>query len=203
MDQCFWYSHITLIVSDGGPDMRKSLGLVLAAALMLPLGVMGASSSGAAGGTVCSSAAGSAVFSPALPILSSSATVKGTLTATGTLGKCVGGGVATAHTLFKTAKATTGSNCKILATFDPKSKGTVGTETITWNTGKTSTVALTLKQVKGKPTTTNITGKVTAGLFVGSTQTGQVIYTLPAGACSTKPLSKVTYANTSVKGVIK
>jgi hypothetical protein len=183
--------------------MRKSLGLLLATALVLPVGVMAASSSGAAGGTVCSTAAGSAVFSPALPVISSAVLVKGTLVATGTLGKCVGGGVTSAHTVFKSPKGTTGSNCKTLATFDPKSKGTVGTETITWNTGKTSTVALTLKQVKGKPTTTNIVGKVTKGLFVGSSQSGQVIYTLPAGACASKPLAKVTYKNTAVKGVIK
>ena len=183
--------------------MRKFVGVLAVAALAVPAGMIALSPAGAAGGTVCSAAGGSAVFTPPLPVLTSTVLVKGTLVATGTLGKCVGGGVTSAHTVFKSPKGTTGSNCKSLATFDPKSKGTVGTETITWNTGKTSTVALTLKQVKGKPTTTNITGKVTAGLFLGSSQTGQVIYKLPVGACSTKPLAKVTYTNTSVKGVIK
>jgi len=183
--------------------MRKVAGVLLVAALAVPAGLVAFSPAGAAGGTICSSAQGSAVFSPPLPVVSSKVLVKGTLTATGTLGKCVGGGVTSAHTLFKSTKDAVGSNCKKLITFDPKSKGTVGTETITWNTGKTSTVALTLKQVKGAPTTTNVTGTVTAGLFVGSHQTGQVKYTTPAGACTAKPLAKVTYANTAVKGVIK
>ncbi len=183
--------------------MRKLVGVLAVAALAVPAGMVALSPADAVGGTVCSAAAGKAVFTPPLPVISSSVKVFGTLVATGTLGKCVGGGVTSAHTVFKTPKSKTGSNCKILATFDPKSKGTIGTETITWNTGKTSTVALTLKQVKGKPTTTNITGKVTKGLFLGSTQTGQVIYKLPAGACGTKPLATVTYTNTAVKGVIK
>src|ERR1700675_581064 len=122
--------------------MRKPIGVLLAAGLLLSMVAIGMTPASGAGGTVCASAAGSAVFSPPLPILSSAVLVKGTLVATGTLRKCVGGGVTTAHTLFKTPKATVGSNCKTLITFDPKSKGTIGTETITWNTGKTSTVAL-------------------------------------------------------------
>jgi hypothetical protein len=184
--------------------MRKVAGVLLVAALAVPAGMVAFAPAGAAGGTVCSTALGSAVFTPPLPVVTSKVLVKGTLVATGTLGKCVGGGVTSAHTLFKSPKATTGSNCKTLITFDPKSKGTIGTETITWNTGTTSTVALTLKQVKGAPTKTNITGTVTAGLFKGSHQTGQVTYKTPAGACTTKPLAKVTYSGSpGIKGVIK
>jgi len=184
--------------------MRKLVGVLAVAALAVPAGIYAFSPADAAGGTVCATAAGSAVFSPPLPVISSKVLVKGTLTATGTLGKCVGGGVTSAHTLFKSPKSTTGSNCKTLITFDPKSKGTIGTETITWNTGKKSTIKLTLKQVKGSPTKTNITGTVTAGLFVGSHQTGQVTYKTPAGACTSKPLAKVTYTGSpGFKSVIK
>src|SRR6185369_17080438 len=99
--------------------MRKVLGVLAVAALAVPAGMMAISSAGAAGGTVCSTAAGSAVFNPPLPVLSSKVLVKGTLVATGTLGKCVGGGVTSAHTVFKSPKSKTGSNCKTLVTFDP------------------------------------------------------------------------------------
>ncbi|MGO9876608.1 MAG: hypothetical protein ACLPVY_22770 [Acidimicrobiia bacterium] len=174
--------------------MRRIAGLLLAAAMVLPVGLV-ASAAGAAGGTVCATTAGTATFTPPLPILSSKATVAGTLSAVGTVGKCAGGGVTSGHTTFKqTVKSTTGSNCTTLAKPSPTSKGTVGTLTITWNTGKTSTAtSFAIKQTK-LVTTATTTGKITAGLFVGSTVTGTVKYTLPKGACSAKPLATVTYA---------
>ncbi len=184
--------------------MRKSLGLLLAAALMLPVGVMAASSAGAAGGTVCTTSKGSAKFTPPLPILTSAVKVKSKLTAAGTVGGCAGGGVTSGKTVFTQTSAITPGNCKTLVTVDPKSKGTIGKLVITWNTGKTSTAtAFTVKQTKSITTSTT-TGKITAGLFVGSTITGSVKYTTPAGACSSKPLASVTYAGAAgVKFVIK
>jgi hypothetical protein len=189
----------------GALTMRKMSGLLLVVAMMLPLGVIGAGPAGAVGGTVCATAKGTATFTPPLPILKSKATVKGNLVAIGTLGKCVGGGVTSAHTKFTSAKSTTGSNCTTLTTFNPKAKPTAGTEVITWNTGKTSTVALQLHQVKGKPTQTSVTGTITAGLFKGSHQTGSLIYKpVPATACTKVALKTVTYTQvTGSKGVIK
>src|SRR5471030_2830506 len=95
--------------------MRKSFGVLLAVASLLPM-VMMAAPAGAAGGTVCATSAGSATFTPPLPILSSKVKVAGTLKATGTVGKCVGGGVTSGHTTFvQTVKSTTGgSNCTTL-----------------------------------------------------------------------------------------
>jgi hypothetical protein len=176
--------------------MRKVAGLVvLVAAMAVPAGMIASSPAGAVGGTTCSTAAGTAKFAPALPILGSKVLVKGTLTSTGTVGKCVGGGVTTGHTAFKSPKSTTGANCTTLAKPDPKSKGTIGSFVITWNTGKTSTVkTFTIKQVKGAPTHATVGGKITAGLFVGSTVKGTVAYKLPVGACSKKPLAQVTYS---------
>jgi hypothetical protein len=166
----------------------------MVAALVMSMGAFGASSAGgAAGGTVCSTSADTAVFAPALPVLSSKVLVKGTLSATGTVGKCKGGGVTSGHTTFKSSKSTTGANCSTLAKPNPASKGTIGKLTIVWNTGKTSTVAsFTVKQTK-TVTTATTTGKITAGLFVGMTITGSVKYSLPKGACGSKPLAKVTY----------
>jgi len=182
--------------------MRKMSGVLLVVAVMLPLGVIGAGQAGAVGGTVCASAAGTATFTPPLPPLGSKATVKGNLTAIGTLGKCKGGGVTSAHTKFVSVKGTTGSNCTTLLTFNPKAKPTTGKETITWNTGKTSTVALALTEVKGKATEAKITGKITAGLFKGSTQSGIVTFkAVPATGCTKTPLVKVTYVNVGTSPV--
>ena len=188
----------------GALTMRKMSGLLLVVAMMLPLGVIGAGPAGAVGGTVCAAATGSATFTPPLPILTSKATVKGNLVAIGTLGKCVGGGVTSAHTKFTSAKSTTGSNCHTLVTYNPKAKPTAGTEVITWNNGKTSTVALQLHQVKGKATQTTVTGTITAGLFKGSHQTGSLTYKTQPNGCVKVPLKTVTYTQVlGTKGVIK
>jgi len=177
--------------------MRKSFLALLAVASLLPL-VLVASPAGAAGGTVCATSAGTATFTPPLPILSSKTLVNGSLSAVGTVGKCTGGGVTSGHTKFKqTVKSTTGSNCTTLTKPSPTSKGTIGSLVITWNTGKTSTAAsFTVKQTKSVTTSTT-TGKITAGLFVGSTITGSVKYTVPSGGCTSKPLATVTYVQTA------
>ena len=165
------------------------------AALAVPAGMIAMSSASAAGGTVCSTALGTATFAPPLPILKSKVLVKGTLSSAGTVGKCVGGGVTTGHTAFKSPKSTTGANCSTLAKPSPTSKGTIGSFVVTWNTGTTSTAkTFTIKQVKGAPTHATVTGKITAGLFVGSSISGTVLYKLPAGACIAKPLAKVAYS---------
>jgi hypothetical protein len=176
--------------------MRKFAGLLLAAALVLPAGIIAASPAGAAGGVTCKTAAGTATFKPPLPVVSSKTLVKGTLSAAGTVSKCTGSpGVTSGKTKFTSPKSTTGSNCTTLASPDPKSKGTVGTIVITWNNKKTSTAKVfTIKQVSKKdPTHATTKGKITAGLFVGKSISGTVLYKLPKGACTAKPLAKVTY----------
>ena len=178
--------------------MRKVAGVLLVAALAVPAGMVAFSPAGAAGGTTCTTSAGAAKFTPPLPILSSAVKVKAKLTATGTVGKCVGGGVTSGHTTFTQTSAITPGNCTTLTKPDPKSKGTIGKLVITWNTGKTSTAtAFVVKQTKAITTSTT-TGKITAGLFVGSSITGSVTYKVPTGGCSTKPLATVTY--TGAKG---
>jgi hypothetical protein len=181
--------------------MRKYVGLLCAAALIVPAAVISTAGPAAAAPVVtCTKAAGSATFTPALPPLSSTKKVKSKLAATGTLGGCTGsGGVKSATTTFKQTSASTPSNCTTLSKPDPKSKGTIGTLTIKWNKGPASTVkALTIKQTP-KVVDSTITGKITAGQFVGKTFKGFVTYTLPKGACSSKPLSKVTYKETKGK----
>ncbi len=184
--------------------MRKTFGVLTVVALMLPVGVMTASSSGAAGGTVCTTSKGSAKFTPALPKVGDPKKINSKLSATGTVSGCKGGGVTAGKTVFtQTVKGTPG-NCATLLKPDPKSKGTIGKLVITWGPGKTSTAAVfTVKQTKSVTTSTT-TGKITAGLFVGSTITGSVVYTPQTGGCTKVPLATVTYVGAKgVKFVIK
>jgi hypothetical protein len=177
--------------------MRKFAGVLLAAALALPVGALIAAPGGAAAATpTCKTAAGSATFKPPLPDLTSTKKVKSSLTAVGTVGKCTGGGVASGKTKFVSPTSKTGANCATLAKPDPKSKGTVGSITITWNNNKTSTAKVfTIKQTTANATHANTTGKITAGLFKGKSISGQVAYTLPKGACTKgHPLKTVKYS---------
>ena len=170
--------------------MRKSLGVLLAsAALLVPTAVIGVSPAGAAGGTTCATTSGVATFTPPLPPLGSKATVTGSFTAIGTVGKCVGGGVTTGHTKFVSTPTKVGANCTTLITGkDPSGKvsaPTTGTLTTTWNTGKTSSAKVTLLPVKGKSTERTVTGTISAGMFKGLKTTGVVTYAIPAGFCKT------------------
>jgi hypothetical protein len=170
--------------------MRKFAGALVALTVALPIGLI-ASPAMAASGTTCKTASGTAKFSPALPILSSKAKVFDVLTATGPVSGCTGGGVTSGTTKVNAPKDKNGANCTTLTT---SKTPTTATEIITWNTKATSTVAIKLSPVAGKPPTTrSLTGTVTAGLFKGMHQSGQVSYTLPAGACMTKALTSVTY----------
>ena len=169
--------------------MRKIPVVVLAAALVVPFGAI-ASRAGAAGGTTCQTIKGSATFKPALPKLGVSTKVLSSVSvANGTFGDCVGGGV-TAGTVKLASKFSKPGNCATLAT-GGSANPTKGTETITWNTKQTSTVALTLTGVNGQPTQAKVTGTVAAGLFKGAKQSGTVAYVIPKGGCTAKALSIV------------
>jgi hypothetical protein len=172
--------------------MRKVAGVLLTAAMVLPVGLM-AAPAGAVGGTSCKTAVGSATFTPALPKLSSKTTVLSTIKSTGAkIGGCVGGSV-TSATATITAKFSKPGNCTTLATAKTASP-TKGTGTWTWNNKKTSTIALTLTGGTGATAThAKLAGTVTAGLFKGSKLSGSVIYAIPSGACKTTALSKVTF----------
>ena len=168
----------------------KFAGVLLASAMLLSVGLV-ASPAGAVAGTVCKTASGTATFSPALPAVSSTVKNKPTVTIkNGKIGGCVGGGI-TGGTLTATLKFGLASNCKSLLAGG--ATNTKGTEKITWNTKATSTVTLSLVGVAKKPTNINATGPVTLGLFKGEKQAGTLAFTLPTGACTSKPLSTVTF----------
>ena len=171
--------------------MRKVAGVLLAAAMVLPIALV-ASPAGAAGGTTCKTTTATATFSPALPILGSKTKVNTTVTSTGTISGCVGGGVTGGS--FKTSYKLTGENCSVLLAYTGKK--TTAPITTTWSNHQTSTGTITLIPIKGSPTKNNVTGVTTKGLFVGLHLTTSYTFTaVPATGCTKTPLAKV-----SVKG---
>lgn len=172
--------------------MRRAAAILFALAVMHPLGVIDSSPAGAAGGTTCQAASGSATFKPALPKLGSKVKVAATVKVTGgKLSGCVGGGV-TSGVVKLTSKFAKSLNCETLAK-QGSTNPTKGTEVITWNNKKTSTISVTLTGVKTSPKQARIAGTVTAGLFKGSKQSGTVEYIPPKGGCTSKGLSVATF----------
>jgi hypothetical protein len=166
--------------------MRKVAGFLAATTMVLPIGLL-AMPAGAATGTSCASFTGTATVKPGLP--ATTAKVKPVIsTKNAKLAGCTG---AVKSGLFTgTLTGSVAQNCAGLAT--QTNFGLKGTGTIVWNTKQTSTVSWALTPgPKGKFTTVNLPGTVTAGLFKGSKMSGQVIFTVPAGGCSTKPLTTV------------
>jgi hypothetical protein len=164
--------------------MKKLGVLTIAIALMAPL--FSAGSAGAATLVTCAKPSGSVTFTPGLGATPKLQTTNFSLPIKG----CKGGGV-TGGSSKGSAKGTTKSSC---GTFAAAGK-TVTKVTITWNTKKTSTATLTtLVSVSGKTgITATVSGKISAGLFVGKTLKTKVKVSIPSGVCTdAKPLKKAT-----------
>jgi hypothetical protein len=176
--------------------------LFAAVLMMSAVAITATSASGAAATPTCKAAKGTFKFTPPLPLVT---TIKGgKLTSTGTITGCSGGGVTSGKTTFTSAKSTTASGCTTLIKPDPKSKGTLGTFTVKWNNGKSSTAkSFYIKQTKALVDATT-TGKITSGAFVGKSISGTITFTLNKGGCTTKPASGGTYvAKKGTKFTIK
>jgi len=173
--------------------MRKAAGLLVACSLLVPVGAIVAGSAGAATATTsCKTLTGKEVYSPALPKLGG-APVTSTVTTNSKLGGCVGGGVTSATVVSKSTYK--GDCATFLAGFG---KPTLGTAKITWNTGKTSTVATTLTSITKagvNPALAKLVSKFTAGLFVGHTSTVKIKATAATGSCTKVGLAGFTFVN--------
>jgi hypothetical protein len=163
--------------------MRKTLGLLCAVAMMLPIGVLTAGPAAAAPIITCLHAKGTFKFTPPLP---ASGGVKSTLTAQGSVYSCTGKGGSSGKTSFKSNPPTTKSTCSTLA--HPNPAGTKGTLTIKWVNGKVSTAkGFVIKQGTGSNiSSATTTGKITSGAFVGKLIKGAVTFKLSSPACPTK-----------------
>ncbi len=164
----------------------KKLGiLTMAFALMAPL-AFSAGPAGAATLVTCAKPSGSVTFSPGLGATPKLQTTTFTLPIKG----CKGGGV-TSGSSKGSAKGTTKSSCGTFASAGKE----ITKVTITWNNKKTSTATLTtLVSISGKTgITATVSGKISAGMFVGKTLKTKVKITIPSGACTdAKPLKKAT-----------
>ncbi len=169
----------------------RPLAALVLAVTALPLVAVSATPAAATTTASCKSASGKASFTPPLPKKGSAAKVSAVFAANGTVRSCTGAkGLTGGTTKFKSAKSGP-MNCTTYETYD----ATVfkGTETITWNTRATTSIALTVHKVKGKPTEASLSGTVIAGLFKGAHFTGLLAFTWPSGACTSTSLSSFAY----------
>ena len=164
--------------------MRKTAGLLIAFALLIPVGIMAAAPSGAAAGAGCKAITGVATFKPALPVITSKATVNTTVTIVSHLTGCTGpggaSGVATSTT--KLTKA----NC--LNVTQSLSASKPATQSVKWVKGQTSTATASLKP-NGKSLQSTLVSSTTAGLYKGTKLTGTLQGSLVGGACTAKPMT--------------
>jgi hypothetical protein len=174
--------------------MRKALGLFFAASLLASVGVWVASPVGAAAkGPTCKAFSATETTSPGLPIVTSTKKVNATVKVVGKLTGCSGGGV-TGASISQTYKYN--GNCATLITGKGgKTTPAKPVTTFTWSNHKTSTAnttTTTLTKPGVTPAKLKLVTKITAGQFAGTSATGTVTLTSPAGACTKSPGSKAT-----------
>src|ERR1700674_5185449 len=172
--------------------MRRVAGIVFAVVMLTPVG---AARAAAGGGTICKSMAGTGMFSPTLPKLTSAAKVRSVLNATGSISGCTGS-VSGGSVKFVSARSAP-ENCKTLGL--PPTAPIKGTEMIAWSNGMLSTIAFKLTEIPGNPVTTQaLTGTVTGGLFKGLHEKSKLTYApLGVGGCTSTGLSRITYTSTA------
>jgi hypothetical protein len=175
-------------------NLRKIAGFACVLTLAAPAGfVLGTGTATAAtAAQTCGSLKGTVTLSPGLTSTpkSQTATAKGTATKC-TPSSATGG----SGTLAATTHIANGSCQALAAGTTLPLKGN-----IKWKNGKTSSVTLNAKTTSSAPTTANITGKVSAGLFVGKPITGQIKFTIVStgsgSPCTpTNPVKKLTFTN--------
>jgi hypothetical protein len=177
--------------------MRKALGLLFAASLLVPVGIIATSPAGAAAKLpTCKKLSGVQTYTPGLPKIGDPKKVNSTTKATATISGCTGGGVTGGKSTSTPGKYK--GNCTTLLS---AKKGTVthGTSTITWSNNKKSTVATTLTSLSNPGSASpqlKLVSKFTAGQFKGTTSTTTIKATAPAGSCTKKPLTKFNFVNT-------
>ena len=175
--------------------MRVPMKFLMAAALLVPAGmvVTSATGAGAVGGTTCTGTSGVATFTPALPKVGSSATVTPVVTIKGAkITGCSGGGV-TSGTFKSKITFHDPTNCQKLLNGDPVANPPTGKITTTWNTTQVSVAKVKLLTVSGQPTQTHVVGKIVSGLFVGLKLDQTLSFAPKTGDCVNTDLSQVTF----------
>ena len=174
--------------------MRKALGLFFAASLVTSVGAWAAGPAGAvAKGPTCKAFSATETTSPGLPIVTSAKKVNATVTVSGKLTGCTGGGVKSAS-ISQTYKYN--GNCATLITGKGgKTTPAKPTTTFTWSNHKKSTATTTtttLTKPGVTPAKIKLVTKIGNGQFAGTTSTGTITLTSPSGACTKSPGTKAT-----------
>ena len=189
------FSHTTPL-SVAGLSASKSYSCTLAAGNRVGFGPPSAPVTTGANpgpGTQCTTAMGTATFTPPLPKLGKigdTHVVDTVLTMTGTLDGCLFGGV-TGGTTSLVSTQITGASCGTFAA--GSTPPIIATLTITWNTQATSTIALRLETPRSRATSPTLTGTVTAGLFLGLHLTSTLGISLGKTGCTAADLSTAPY----------
>jgi hypothetical protein len=171
---------------------RTVARVAVLAALALGVGVVGASPIVAATpAQSCAHVSGSATFTPGLTNTPTNQTVNAKGTETSCTPSTTTGG---SGALTAVIKVPLGS-CGKLATGNQTLHGTATTK---WKNTKVSNYALTFHTGTGSSITiATITGKVTSGLFVNHTVTGQIKFTVQGTPnCTSMPVKNITFVNT-------
>jgi len=181
--------HIQGIYHEGVSFMRKVSRLLIAVALLLPVGITVAGPAGSAvKGPTCTKFSAKGTYTPPLPKIGVTTLINSVNKSTATLSGCTGGGV-TGATIVSSFKYK--GNC---STFAGLSKGGVVSSPstkFTWSNHQTSTALTTTKALSKpgvQPAVIQLTTKITSGLFAGTTSTGKVLGTAAKGACITTTL---------------
>jgi len=176
--------------------MRKLSGVLFAATMLVPLGLISSLAGAASTTPTCKTISGTAAISPALPALKSKLLVKPTATIKGApLGGCSGGGV-TSAAVGSTLKWGLPANCTTLVA--GKTANIAGTVTLVWNTKASSTATVTVHALNTKaPTNLTIAGSITTGLFKGSKLSLVVAFAPLNGGCTTAGLAKASFKQVS------
>ncbi len=172
--------------------MRKVAGILIAAAMLLPVGVIAAEPAGSVViPLTCTKLTGTVTWLPGVPLASkpaaaSAITLKASLLGcTGTKG--ITSGVITLPTIPKGKPA----NCATLVTKPPTLTRTLGY--ITWNNKAKSSLG-TLTLAPAGAATYKATGKVIKGQFLNKTLTVTGTFTPVKPGCSTAPMTKAIVA---------
>jgi len=169
--------------------MRKLTNVLIVATMLLSV-VYLASPAAAASEQTCTLLAGPTFLKPPLPTLSDRLKVRTTLQG-GSLEfeRCTGPGGVDGKVSAIAAKANTAANCTTLGSGAPITF--TGTMTITWLKGKASTLTVAFVTPTRKFPDATLTGKVTAGQFLGLHAVASLVYTPLAGSCGANPWSEV------------
>jgi hypothetical protein len=174
---------------------NKAIGVLIAAAIALPIGLMSAPA-GAAGGLTCTKMTGTVTWSPAVP--AAPATAASAITLKASLKSCTGTpGITSGAINLPQIKKVPKRNCTTLVTNEPKLTQSGGS--ITWSNKSKSTLGLLTLTPAGTGSY-KATAAVTSGQFKGKhlTVTGTFI---PKTACPFKSATVSMKAGT--KGTVK